>query len=165
MPTPTAYANLRKRQEDERKVKDAKNEEKWQRQEKELKATYDNIVKALKDYHKQDLDGFAVTVKNVPRIPRVEVYFDGNLFLTFSPDRQWYFCNSVQCEGFSCSHEEKTWMSLKVMQTRPEKEDFKCYFPCCEAELHKPDQFAKAMATMVDEYRSSGWKPKNGKKT
>lgn len=145
-----AYHRMRNEEAKNRAETEKKNAVVRRERMKEEFAAYGQIVKALRPYHNEFIDGRKVTVKNVPKDKAVEVTVKGIHWLTFRVNRLYFSCgHDYPCD---CGP-GTTRLSLDTIEHRKRGGDLHTWFPCGLEDLQKEDVFVHALAKVMDEFR------------
>lgn len=152
MGTPSAYAKLREKQRQEAFEAEERNKAHTERVKEEDRALFGLLEKAFKEYHNQNLDGHKITIKATSK-NELKFLVNGKHYLTFFIGKHWHPCTSIACEGAPCDH---GWTDVRIdvkKQTGGKDISFRYndYF-CYEKNLNNPDEIAKEIAKLMDEY-------------
>lgn len=145
--TPPAFAELRKQQKETMSESTRRAKAESDRNDAEEDRLYNKLDTALRPYNHSVLDGHEVELTKDRVKRQIKLSVDGKLWLTFATKREYHSCS---CENV-CEHETSSSLSFYVIQ-HLKQGDLACYFPCYEADLAKPQNFAVAMAKMMDDY-------------
>lgn len=152
MNTPPAFAAIRQQQEAEKDLERQRQERIKARRRVRENEFNRKIYEALKPYDNSELDGHPVTIDR-DTDGKFLVLVHGKVFLHFWSEAVYVTNCGCQYDDF-CVHEAHfSYFKLQVTQTRKDGSFYYCYFPCDTKDIDKPEEFAKAMVKMMDEYR------------